>query len=439
MRLKTVITYGTYDLLHEGHIRLLKRAKELGEYLIVGVTSDVFDHERGKMNVKQSLAERIESVKKTGLADQIIVEEYEGQKISDIIKYDVDVFTVGSDWVGKFDYLKEYCEVVYLERTEGVSSTELRNQEYSIIKLGLVGLGVPTDRFCEEIKYVNGIKIVGTYAEVRELQLQYKQNYGFYVYETYQDLLEQSDAIYIAGSRKNNFTLIADAVEKGKHVLCESPIFLKEEEAKIIFSIAEENNIVVMEALKTMYLPAFERLLLLVNSGIIGKIKDIDVNCSQYLDNLDFSDESQGSIYDFGSYVLLPILKLLGKEIEDTHFFDYKKGRFSVFTKGEIVYKNATATFRIGKGIKTEGDMVITGTEGYLYVPAPWWKIDYFEVRGEDLRKTRKFFYQYKGEGLRYEIHEFVQRINKEIKNEYENIIITSRILEEIIEKSKKI
>lgn len=82
-----VITYGTYDLLHKGHIRLLERAKELGDYLIVGVTADNFDRSRGKINVQQTLAERIEAVKATGLADEIVVEEYEGQKIDDIRRY----------------------------------------------------------------------------------------------------------------------------------------------------------------------------------------------------------------------------------------------------------------------------------------------------------------------------------------------------------------
>ena len=82
--MKRVITYGTFDLLHYGHINLLKRAKELGDYLIVGITSEQYDKERGKLNVTQSLSERIENVKKTGLADKIIVEEYEGQKIKDI-------------------------------------------------------------------------------------------------------------------------------------------------------------------------------------------------------------------------------------------------------------------------------------------------------------------------------------------------------------------
>lgn len=133
-----VITYGTYDLLHYGHIRLLERAKALGDYLIVGVTADDFDKTRGKINVQQSLMERVLAVKKTGLADEIIIEEYEGQKIDDILRYNVDIFTVGSDWKGKFDYLNEYCKVVYLDRTQGVSSTELRSQK-RLVKMGLVG------------------------------------------------------------------------------------------------------------------------------------------------------------------------------------------------------------------------------------------------------------------------------------------------------------
>ena len=118
--MKKVITYGTYDLLHYGHLALLKHAKALGDYLIVGVTSDAFDRSRGKLNVKQSTAERIEAVKATGIADKIIVEEYEGQKIDDIQKYNVDIFTVGSDWVGKFDYLNNYCKVVYLPDRKSV-------------------------------------------------------------------------------------------------------------------------------------------------------------------------------------------------------------------------------------------------------------------------------------------------------------------------------
>lgn len=133
-----VITYGTYDLLHYGHIRLLERAKALGDYLIVGVTSDDYDKTRGKINNKQSLMERVAAIRATGIADEVIAEEYDGQKIDDIRKYGVDIFAIGSDWIGKFDYLGEYCKVIYLPRTEGISSSEIRAKQ-SHIRLGLIG------------------------------------------------------------------------------------------------------------------------------------------------------------------------------------------------------------------------------------------------------------------------------------------------------------
>ena len=164
--MKKVITYGTYDLFHQGHYNLLKRAKELGDYLIVGVTSDYFDKSRGKFNVRDSLMKRIENVKSTGFADEIIVEEYFGQKIDDIKKYGVDIFTVGSDWKGYFDYLNEYCHVVYLERTKGISSTQIRN--INNLRLGIVGNESILDRFLDELKFVSGVEVAGVYAADEE-------------------------------------------------------------------------------------------------------------------------------------------------------------------------------------------------------------------------------------------------------------------------------
>ena len=146
--MKRVITYGTYDLLHQGHINLLRRAKELGDYLIVGVTSDSFDYSRGKLNVRNNVLERVDAVKETGYADKVIIEDYVGQKIDDIQKYDVDVFAIGSDWEGQFDYLREYCDVVYLPRTEGISSTMLRAENQTNFRIGIIGCGRIANRFC---------------------------------------------------------------------------------------------------------------------------------------------------------------------------------------------------------------------------------------------------------------------------------------------------
>ena len=115
-----VITYGTQDLLHYDHISFLERAKALGDYHIVGVTADDFDKTRGKINVQRPLEERNAAVRATRFADEKIVQEYEGQKIDDIRRLGVDIFKVGFDWEGYFDYLNEYCKVEYLPRTKGV-------------------------------------------------------------------------------------------------------------------------------------------------------------------------------------------------------------------------------------------------------------------------------------------------------------------------------
>ena len=125
--MKRVITYGTFDLFHIGHLNLLKRAKALGDYLIVAVSSDEFNLQKGKV-CKIKDTDRMQIVAAIKYVDQVIPETSWDQKIEDVKKYDVDVFVMGDDWKGKFDFLKDYCEVVYLPRTEGISSTQLKEE-----------------------------------------------------------------------------------------------------------------------------------------------------------------------------------------------------------------------------------------------------------------------------------------------------------------------
>ena len=223
--MKKVITYGTFDLLHYGHIRLLERAKALGDYLIVGVTAEDFDKVRGKINVQQSLMERIEAVKATGIADEIIVEEYEGQKIDDIKRYDVDIFTVGSDWEGYFDYLREYCEVVYLDRTQGVSSSQIRTEKREV-NLGLIGGGKILEKYCKECKFVNGITVSGIYS-IDAACLEYAEESRISVFSEIEKLIQQSDALYIIDSPRKQYDVVKMVLNAGKHVLCEAPIGAK--------------------------------------------------------------------------------------------------------------------------------------------------------------------------------------------------------------------
>ena len=124
--MRKVITYGTFDLLHAGHINLLRRAKELGDYLIVVVSTDEFNWNEKQKKCYFRYEERKKLVEAVRYVDLVIPEENWDQKISDVKEYHVDTFVMGDDWKGKFDFLKDYCEVVYLPRTEGISTTKIK-------------------------------------------------------------------------------------------------------------------------------------------------------------------------------------------------------------------------------------------------------------------------------------------------------------------------
>lgn len=412
-----VITYGTYDLLHYGHIRLLERAKALGDYLIVGVTSDVFDRERGKINVQQSLMERVEAVRATGLADEIIIEEYEGQKIDDIKRLNVDIFTVGSDWKGKFDYLSAYCKVVYLDRTSGVSSTEIRSEQ-QVVRLGLVGESPILNKIERESQYVNGLES-GKVFTLNDAYLSDNLKCPAQQAASYQDLLDDCDALYVISAPEKHYAQIREALQKGKHVLCESPVTMETEQWEELRQMAKDKQLVLMDSIKTAYSVAYYRLLLLAKGGIIGDIISVDATCTSLVD-FDPTQDSQKSLYEWNSIcawgptALLPIFQLLGtaftsKQIA-THFLDENQ-KYDAFTKISFVYPHAVASLKVGQGVKSEGSLVISGTKGYIYVPAPWWKTDYFEVRYENPQNNKRYFYQLDGEGLRYMLLSFLKAI----------------------------
>lgn len=389
-----VITYGTYDMLHYGHIRLLERAKALGDYLIVGVTSDDYDKTRGKINLQQSLMERVEAVKATGLADEIVIEEYEGQKIDDIRRLDVDIFTVGSDWEGYFDYLNEYCKVVYLPRTQGISSSELRAEKRRLI-IGTIGDGNISKKFVHEMQYVNGVD-----------------------YQECTENLDNVDAVYIASHPSQHYNDVKRALKAGKHVICESPIALTFKQCSELFDLAKEKNLVLTDAIKTAYSTAYSRLLVVAKSGRIGNIISVDSVCTSLEDGASMPgadlSKKQNSICAWGPTAMLPIFQLLGdsfKSLSITSMMLDEQLNYDGFTKLDFIYDKAVASAKIAKAAKSEGELIITGTKGYIYVPAPWWKTDYFEVRFENSAENKRYFYQLDGEGIRYEIVAFARAV----------------------------
>lgn len=433
-----VITYGTYDLLHEGHINLLRRAKELGDYLIVGVTSDSFDRGRGKLNVRNNVLERVEAVRATGFADEVIIEDYVGQKIDDIQRYDVDIFAIGSDWTGCFDYLNEYCSVVYLPRTEGVSSTQLRAESRIDYRIGVVGSGRIANRFIPESKVVDGAVVTAVMDPDNEKGKGFARLHDLLSYTDYKSFLEEVDLVYIASPHLTHFEYAKQALLAGKHVLCEIPLVLSKEQALELYRLAEEKDLVLMEASKTAYCPAFGHIVTLVKSGIIGDVVDVKASLSKVVSpptrELDAA-QAGGAMTEHAPLTLLAIIKLLGIDWKDVSFYSRIENGVDIYTKGVLNYPHATSSFTLGIGVKTEGNLVISGTKGYVYVPAPWWLTDFFEVRYEDQTKNKKYFYSYDGEGLRYEIQEWLSMIVNGRRSCYKLRRHESVAIAEIIEK----
>ena len=392
------------------------------------------------MNVVDSLMERIENVKKTGFADEIIIEDHVGQKVEDIQKYNVDVFAVGSDWKGKFEYLRKYCDVVYLERTKGISSTKIRQKKYKIVKLGLIGTGRIASRFVPEVKYVSGVNLEGVYNPnitsaanfAKEFELEFWTN-------KIDEFLEKVDAVYIASPHETHYEYIMKALSANKHVLCEKPLVLKASQAKEAYDLAKENGLVLLEAIKTAYSPGFSRLLAIARSGVIGEIKDVEACFTKLVSgNVRELDPQRygGSVTELASYPLLAIIKILGCDYQSLSFDSFRnQNNVDIYTKINLKYDDAIATAKVGLGVKSEGNLLISGTEGYIIVEAPWWKTKNFEVRYEDYERNEKFSSRFQNEGLRYELSDFISLVNGNDKKGYKPNATESTTIVGIIEK----
>lgn len=446
--MKKVITYGTFDLFHEGHYKLLERAKALGDYLIVGVTTEHFDEARGKVNVVDSIMERIENVRNTGFADEIIIEDHDGQKIEDIQKYGIDIFTVGSDWIGTFDYLKQFCEVVYLERTPDISSTMIRKNRFQIVNMGIVGTGRLGPRFIAEAKYVSGVNLCCTYNPEVNADYAWDDRHDLPNYHnSYDEFLEHVEAVYIASPNETHYEYARKALESGKHVLCEKPAAFTRAEAEQLYEYAKSHGLVLMEAVKTAYCPGFGQLLNVAKSGRIGQIRDVEA-CFTRLATIGSRERTDarygGSFLEFSSYTLLPAIKLLGKEYRDVHFdMLFDEDGVDIYTKVSLAYTNATALAKNGVAVKSEGQLVIAGTKGYILAPSPWWLTRRFEVHYEDPGKVEVYEPTFQGEGFRYEISDFISKINGIDKNGYkltaEEAIAMAGITEEFMKEKDRL
>lgn len=405
--MRKVITYGTFDLFHQGHYNIIKRAKEQGDYLIVGVTSESFDIERGKLNVRDSLLKRIENVRKTGFADEIIIEEYQGQKVSDIIKYNIDVLVVGSDWRGKFDYLKNYCEVKYLERTKNISSTQLRG-EGTIYNVGVATDDTEDGGIVVESKYVSGVHVESVFSENEDTAKLFCEKYELDSYGTdFDKFLSTLDIVYVKSSLNKREKYIEKAIENGKYVISDSPMTLEPEKLRRLFKKAVENKVVLVEKIMLVYLRAFNQLVWLTHGDLVGKV--VSVKCAVSQADFDGGKSFNETIV----YAICAIMKLLGKDCTKVNSNAVKdeNGSF-IYDMITMKYPGALATIEIGSTVEIENELVIMGTKGRVTVPNDWWNTGYFEAKIEGNEFLKRYSFNFEGNGFRYLLQELMIMIS---------------------------
>lgn len=405
--MKRVITYGTFDLFHQGHYNILKRAKEMGDYLIVGVTSESYDIERGKLNVRDSLLERIENVRNTGFADEIIIEEYQGQKLSDIIKYNIDLLVLGSDWRGKFDYLKTYCDVVYLERTKNISSTKLRG-ESATYTIGIVTDDTWDNGIVWETKYVSGVHVESVFSEDEEEARIFCRKYELDSYGTdFDRFLKEVDIVYIKSALKTRMGYIERALKQGKYVISDSPMALDPEKIRRLFELAKENHVVLVERITLVYLRAFNQLVWLTHGNLVGNV--VCVKCSICQEHF----EGGKSFNETVVYPLCAVIKLLGKDFAEvnTNAVRDENGRF-VYDMITLKYPNTLATIEISTDVEVEDELVVIGTNGRITIPNDWWNTGYFEAKVDDRQFLKRYSFNFEGNGFRYLLQELMIMIS---------------------------
>ncbi len=416
--MKKIITYGTYDMLHIGHINILTRAKARGDYLIVGVTSDDYDRSRGKLNVIQSQEQRVKAIEELDIVDEVILETHKTQKQEDMVKYGIDEFVIGDDWVGYFDYLNEFTQVVYLPRTKGISSTQIRNESVKDINFGIVNITHDSKRFVKELGYVSFTRVNSVYdknitSNYDELKLSTKA----YKFDDYDEFLSSSemDAVYICGDILVRYELVKKALLSGKNVLCENPFAIKEGQAEELFTIAKEHNVFLLLALKTAFAPAFNKLLEQIKQGVIGEVRDIRATFTSLYRQRGFGEDyiKNGATNLLMSYPSLLVHKLAG-EHNSVEFFDQVVDDYDVSNVAITRHKNQVVGISsVGVEVKSDGNAIISGTDGYIYIPAPWWLTKEFHIRFEDPSKEIKFEFEFAGDGLRYMISEFISVVRQ--------------------------
>jgi predicted dehydrogenase len=314
----------------------------------------------------------------------------------------------------------------------------------NVIRLGIIGTGRIANRFVREVQFVNGVYITSVYNPRPSKAKQFAVSHQIqFVYTSLEEMFNHVDAVYIASPHGTHYEYIRETLLHDKHVLCEKPMVLKKSHAIELYTLAQEKNLVLMEGIKTAYCPGFIDVIDISRSGRIGEIRDVEATFTKLTDSSlrELTDVSTGGSYlELASYTLLAIIKLLGSQYKELRFDSFlAENGLDLYTKTQLAYGNSLATSKTGLGVKSEGQLIISGTRGYIRVDAPWWKTQSFEICFEDTSLNEKISVEYLGDGLRYEVNSFVSTIQDNEQSRKltpEESIVLAELMEKFIEKS---
>lgn len=294
------------------------------------------------------------------------------------------------------------------------------------MRIGIVGTGRIADRFLEECKAVPEARVTAVYHPNRESAVFFAERHclneaEIRLSDDKEAFYEAVDAVYIAAPHQYHYAYARESLLAGKHVLCEKPICLRREEAKILYDLAQENSLVLMEALKTAGCPGFLGMLKLLDGGAIGRPYDVEACFTKIgsASGRELWGEYGGSFVELGSYPLLPIVRILGTQWKDIHMWSLRNtAGTDSYTKMMFSGTDRSATLKTGLGVKSEGELIVAGEKGYLRLPSPWWLTKKVEVHHEDPGRVEVYDFPFEGSGLRYEITVFLERIaGKEVES----------------------
>lgn len=298
------------------------------------------------------------------------------------------------------------------------------------MRIGIIGTGRIVGRFISEAETVDKVNVSAIYNPhietvkffAQKNNIEGTQDIGeakgsdkVLFTDSKADMYEVCDAVYVASPHECHVSDMKDAISAGKHVLCEKPFALSGDDAVSVFEMARENEVVCMEAIKTAYCPGFSGLIQLIENGVIGQPYDVEATFTKIgsASGREMWGPAAGSFAELGSYVLLPIAKIMGTESLESYIWSLPSANGNdSYTKSCFSYRFGTATAKTGLGVKSEGELIIAGENGYIKVPSPWWLMNKIEVHHEDPNKVEVYEALFEGSGLRYEITAFRNACN---------------------------